>query len=54
MNNVTLAAPDRLCLEAVWESFTTTIRQRLLEELMRLAIKRLPQEFVESQHKEVL
>jgi hypothetical protein len=54
MNKVTLPAPDRLCLEAVWESFTTTVRQRLIEELIRLAIRRLPQELIEPQPKEVL
>lgn len=54
MNTVTVKTPDRLCLEAVWESFTLTVRQRLLEELIRLAIRHLPQEFVEPQHKEVL
>lgn len=54
MNNVTVTAPDRLHHEVVWKSFTNTVRQRLLEELMRLAIRTLPQEFVEPQHKEVL
>ena len=54
MNNVTVKAPDRLRHKVVWESLTNKVRQRLLEELMRLAIRTLPQEFVEPQQKEVL
>ena len=54
MNKLTVTTPDHLGLETDWESLTTTLRQRLLEELMRLAIRRLPQEVVEPQHQEVL
>jgi hypothetical protein len=53
MPTISLSELDKLTIEAVWTTLHPTVRQRLLEVLATLAVKRLPQELAEPIAKEI-
>jgi len=54
MQTMSFSEPDTLTIEAVWSTLHPPVRQRLLEVLAMLAVKRLTQELAELIDKEVI
>ena len=54
MHTMSLSEPDYVVLKAVWTTRHPTVRQRLLEVLAALAVKRLTEVLAEPIDKEVV